>query len=74
MRCWRSRHYEIKWTAFGTVVGLVVGTFVGGVGIALFGSAWGVPGMLLFAMMGAVVGDRIGVEHDKNALGKAPPR
>ncbi len=65
---WDSRHYEIRWTAIGLAVGVVVGFLVGGIGLARAGDAVGVSGVLLFGAIGAVFGNRLGIGRDKKAL------
>jgi uncharacterized protein YcfJ len=71
LRC-RVRHQEITYTALGIVVGFFIGLlFVGGVGIAALGTAFGISGSFLFAGVGGLVGNRIGIGRDKKVLRKA---
>jgi hypothetical protein len=61
----KSRPKEFRWSIFGMTVGAVAGTFVGGIGIAALGTAWGLWGWLVFAVGGGVIGNRIGIEKDR---------
>jgi uncharacterized protein YcfJ len=68
LRC-RTNHYEIIYTALGFFIGFFVGILlVGGVGIAALGTAFGISGWMLFAVVFGVVGNRIGIGCDKKAL------
>lgn len=47
------------------VAGVLVGASIGGIGVAVLGSAFGVPAFVIFAIIGAMIGNRIGVEKDR---------
>lgn len=61
----RHRRHEVKWTVWGISIGAISGWLLGGVGIAVGGSAFGVSGAILFAILGALLGSRIGIGKDK---------
>jgi hypothetical protein len=56
---------ELRLTAAGLVLGLVVGLYVGSVGIAAKGTAHGVPAALVLGALFALIGNRIGVAFDR---------
>lgn len=55
-------------------VGVLVGGSIGGVGMAALGGAFGVPAFLILAIVGMMIGNRIGIEKDNAALAKADAR
>ena len=57
----RSRPKEVKWSLVGAVIGLVMGLAIGGVGLAALGSAVSVPASAVLAIIGALIGNRLGV-------------
>ena len=61
----KSRPYETKWSLFGLIAGTTVGLFIGGVGVAALGGAIGVPAAIMLGLVGALVGNRYGVEKDR---------
>lgn len=63
----KSRPREFRWSIYGMVVGAFAGVFIGGVGIAALGVAVGVPAFIILAIVGGMIGNRVGVEKD-NAL------
>jgi hypothetical protein len=63
----KSRPSEFRWSIYGVGVGTLAGVFFGGVGIAALGTAVGVPASLIFATVGGIIGNRVGVEKDNNA-------
>jgi hypothetical protein len=65
----KTRQREIGWSIAGVVLGVIAGLFVGGVGIAAGGSAFGVPASVILALLGGMIGNRIGVEKDKARSG-----
>lgn len=60
-----DRPKEIRGTLYGPGAGFVGGLFIGGVGIVAMGSATGLPACIVLGGLGALVGNRIGVERDK---------
>ena len=56
---WRANRW-IRWAAYGVVVGSVIGWFVGGIGIAARGTAFGLPGTALFAIVVGLAGGYLG--------------
>ena len=56
----------------GLGIGLVVGSFVGGIGIAMFGGAFGVPAAFLLALAGVAIGHHLGVGQDKKGAALRP--
>lgn len=60
-----SRPSEVWWTKAGALVGLVPGFIFGGVGIAALGTAFGLPWFVIGPLIGAVIGNRIGLERDR---------
>jgi uncharacterized protein YcfJ len=48
----------------GLVIGLIVGAQVGGIGVALMGTAFGIPGVLVM-LVGGFIGYRIGRRIDQ---------
>jgi predicted lipid-binding transport protein (Tim44 family) len=65
----KSRPKEVRWSFYGMVMGaLVGGAFVGGIGVAALGMAFGVPASVILAVIGGMIGNRVGVEKDKAAL------
>lgn len=68
----RTRHHEVRYTVFGVGMGLIIGFFfIGGVGIAAFGLAWGFSGAVLLAVLAGLIGSRLGIGRDKKDLMKA---
>ena len=62
---------EIRWSIGGAIVCAIAGTLIGGVGIAAGGSAIGVSVLCvlaILALLGAIIGSRIGVEIDKRGI------
>ncbi|WGD55642.1 hypothetical protein QA641_18210 [Bradyrhizobium sp. CB1650] len=66
----RSRPREFFWSIYGILGGVLVGASIGGIGIAVLGSAFGVPAFVIFAIIGGMIGNRVGVEKDRATLGK----
>jgi uncharacterized protein YcfJ len=66
----KSRPREFRWSIYGSVVGALVGTFIGGIGVAALGIAFGAPASIILAVIGGMIGNRVGVEKDKAALGR----
>jgi hypothetical protein len=59
---------QVKNTIMGAGTGLIIGsTVVGGIGIAAMGGAVGIPGSLVLAGVGGLLGNRLGVGQDKKA-------
>jgi predicted lipid-binding transport protein (Tim44 family) len=64
----KSRPGEFRWSIYGLGVGALVGAvFVGGIGIAALGTAFGAPASAILAVIGGMIGNRVGVEKDKAA-------
>jgi len=61
----KARPAETRWSLIGAVAGAVLGLMIGGVGIAAMGGAAGVPAAIIFALVGAIVGNRYGVGKDR---------
>lgn len=60
--------HELRLTAVGLILGLVVGSCIGSVGIAARGTAHGVPApfvLIALAVLFALIGNRIGVSFDR---------
>ena len=62
-----DRPKEIRWTLYGAAAGFIGGFLIGGVGIAAMGSATGLPACIVLGVLGALIGNRVGVERDKAA-------
>ena len=62
----------VKNTVAGIATGFVVGTAIGGVGVAAMGGAIGVPTAAVLACAGGVVGNRIGVRRDSVPRARRP--
>ena len=62
-----SRPKEVVGTALGVASGVPVGVAIGGVGIAAMGGAVGVPALLICGVVGAISGNRIGLEMDRSS-------
>ena len=60
-----SRPKEIAGTLAGAVAAMPVGYAVGGVGVAALGFAIGIPAIAVCALVGAGIGNRIGVGMDR---------
>lgn len=56
---------ETKWSIVGIAVGMLAGLFIGGVGIATMGGAFGIPAALILAFVGGMIGNRYGVGKDR---------
>jgi hypothetical protein len=56
----KSRPRELRWSIYGMVGGALVGTFIGGIGIAALGSAFGVPASVILSVIGGMIGNRAG--------------
>lgn len=61
----KSRPREVRWSIYGMALGGTAGVLVGGVGIAALGGAMGVPAALVLAIVGGMIGNRIGVGKDR---------
>jgi hypothetical protein len=68
-----NRPKEIRWTLYGTAAGFIGGFLIGGVGIAAMGSATGLPAFILLGGLGALIGNRVGVERHRRRMTQAPP-
>ena len=69
----KTRPMEIRWSVGGAVVCAIAGALIGigGVGIAAGGGAIGVSVLsvlAILALLGAIIGSRIGVEIDKRDI------
>lgn len=67
----KTRPMEIRWSIGGAIVCAIAGALIGGVGIAAGGSAIGVSVLCvlaILALLGAIIGSRIGVEIDKRDI------
>lgn len=64
----RSRPKEVYWSTAGIVAGAASGFLIGGVGIAAGGSAVGIPAAFILAIVGGLIGNRIGVEIDRRSM------
>ena len=64
------RPRETIWSVVGLVAGVLLGMLLGGVGIAAFGGAIGLPWFIISSILFGVVGNRYGVERDLRALRK----
>lgn len=62
-----SRPKEFVGTALGAASGVPVGLAIGGVGVAALGGAVGVPALLICGVVGAISGNRIGLEMDRSS-------
>jgi hypothetical protein len=58
---------EVKSTAAGIATGLAAGAAIGGIGVAALGGAVGVSGAAALAVVGGLVGNRIGISKDRRA-------
>jgi uncharacterized protein YcfJ len=61
----KRRPQEVRWSIAGMMAGALLGLLVGGVGIAAFGGARGVPAFLILGIVGGVIGNRVGLEKDR---------
>jgi hypothetical protein len=61
----KARPKEVRWSLGGAVLGIVAGLLIGGVGVAAMGDAVGVPAAVILALVGAMTGNRVGVEFDR---------
>jgi hypothetical protein len=62
---------EIRWSIGGAIVCAIAGALIGGVGIAAGGGARGISALAvlaILAVLGAIIGSRIGVEIDKRDI------
>ena len=60
-----SRPNEVRFTVGGIAAGVAAGLVIGGgIGIAAFGGAIGLPVVLATGTVGMIVGNRWGVEKD----------
>jgi hypothetical protein len=50
---------EVRWTFGGAAIGVLVGLMVGGVGIAMMGSAFGLPGWAVFGVVFGLAGRQV---------------
>jgi predicted lipid-binding transport protein (Tim44 family) len=66
----KSRTQELRWSIYGIVGGVLIGMFIGGIGVAILGRAFGIPSFAILAVLGALIGNRVGVEMDRAAWGK----
>lgn len=57
----------------GTVLGIVAGLLIGGIGIAAMGDDVGVPASVILALIGAIIGNRAGVELDRRGASRRLP-
>lgn len=66
LKVFRGRPKETRWTIIGGLVGAVAGfIFIGGVGIAAMGTAFGVPAALIGGVLGCLIGNRFGISRDR---------
>lgn len=66
-----SRSSEIKLSATGGVVGAIGGAaLIGGMGVALLGTAVAVSGAAVVGIAGVAIGNKIGSEIDRRKAGK----
>jgi uncharacterized protein YcfJ len=63
----KSRPKQFRWSIYGAAVGAFVGAFIGGVGVAALGVAFGMPAFIILAIVGGMIGNRVGVEKDNAA-------
>ena len=61
----KGRPSEITGTAIGTIAGVAAGLLIGGVGIVALGGAFGLSASAILALVGGLVGNRIGMERDR---------
>lgn len=59
------RPKEVAGTLAGAVAGMPVGIAMGGIGIAALGGAIGLPAIAVCGLVGAGIGNRIGVGLDR---------
>jgi hypothetical protein len=59
---------ERTWTTVGALAGVLLSFFVGGMGLAVGGTAYAVWTWLLLAFVFGGIGNRIGVEVDKRSV------
>lgn len=52
---------ERRWTTVGVIAGVVFSFFIGGIGVAMGGSAFALWGWLFFGAIFGLIGNRIGV-------------
>lgn len=72
---WRSRLLvatEWRWSVGGVAVGGLSGLMLGGVGIAFGGNAFGLPGIVVGAVLGLMVGNRLGIQIERWASNRTP--
>lgn len=65
-----SRPKEFRWSLYGAGVGALIGASIGGIGVAALGGAFGVPAFVVLAVVGGMIGNRVGVEIDKGTPGQ----
>ncbi|WP_095083561.1 hypothetical protein [Mesorhizobium sophorae] len=63
-----DRPYETKWSIAGATLGILFGLVFGGVGVAAFGQAIGLPGLIVFPLLFGFLGNRYGIGKDRKAL------
>ncbi|WP_354180951.1 hypothetical protein [Bradyrhizobium sp. LA6.1] len=61
----KSRPKELRWSIYGVVAGVLAGSSLGGIGVALLGGAFGIPAAVVLGILGGMIGNRIGVEKDR---------
>lgn len=59
------RRKEVAGTLAGAVAGMPVGLVIGGVGVTALGGAIGLPAIAVCSLLGAGIGNRIGVGLDR---------
>lgn len=72
--CRRAPTRDGRWTLGGSAIGAVVGLMVGGVGIAMMGSAFGLPGWFVFGLISALIGKWVGLSRRNRMLSPPNPK
>lgn len=70
-----NRPNEVRFTAGGIATGVAAGLVIGGgIGIAAFGGAIGLPVLLVTGTVGMIAGNRSGIEKDLRTHRTKKPR
>lgn len=68
-----SRSLRVRWSLGGLVLGLIIGSLIGGVGLAGRGGAVGLSMWMVCGLVFAAIGYGVGLQHRLARLKKSLP-